>query len=248
MRRHSTCISRPPDPRHDNQPLEAEERHEATRVKDGRHGALWRLLLLVALAGEACRTTDAPAPLVEKQSVRGPAGAKSFTIVALPDTQFYAASHPRALFAQLQWIRESRLTRDIVFVTHLGDCVDEGDSQVQWSMVDAAFSLIEHPGLNGLPGGIPYGVAVGNHDQIPEGSARSMSDESVTSLMYNRTFPKSRFSGRSYHGGNFPFPGSPESMDNHYELFSAAGMDFIAFHLEFDPDCSWPEDGSPPPR
>jgi len=225
--------------------------HGTTWVTNGRHGrGLWRLLLAALVCAPSCRATDAPAPLVDKQPAgapaSAPAGRKSFTIIALPDTQFYAESHPRTLFAQLQWIRENRLTRNIAFVTHLGDCVEAGDSLAQWSMVDAAYRLIEHPGLTGLATGIPYGIGVGNHDQIPEGSARTISDENVSSLIYNRTFPKSRFAGRPYHGDNFPLPGYPESMDNHYELFSAAGMDFIVFHLEFDPDCSWPEDGSPP--
>ena len=36
-------------------------------------------------------------------------------------------------------------------------------------------------------------------------------------------------------------------MDNHYELFSASGMDFIVFHLECDDgNCSWPSNGNPP--
>jgi hypothetical protein len=34
-------------------------------------------------------------------------------------------------------------------------------------------------------------------------------------------------------------------MDNHYELFSASGMDFIVFYLEWDDgNCSWPANGS----
>src|SRR4030095_11265954 len=60
-------------------------------------------------------------------------------------------------------------------------------------------------------------------------------------------FPKSRFQGRAYFGGQFPLPGFADSMDNHYELFSAGGMDFIVFHLEWDDgNCSWPSNGSVP--
>ena len=45
----------------------------------------------------------------------------------------------------------------------------------------------------------------------------------------------SRFNGRGYYGGHY---GSDN--DNHYELFSAAGMDFIIIHFEYD---TTPEQG-----
>ena len=180
------------------------------------------------------------------RAVTGAAG-EDFTVVALPDTQYYSASYPATFQAQTQWIRDQRVARNIVMVTTLGDCVDTASVQAQWNNASAAFSVLENPLTTGLPDGIPFGVAVGNHDQDPNGFARIINDENVTTSLYNQTFPKSRFAGRAYFGGQYPLPAFADSMDNHFELFSGGGMDFIAFHLEWDDlGCSWPAGGGEP--
>ena len=46
-----------------------------------------------------------------------------FTIVVLPDTQFYSAEFPVVYTAQTEWIANSIASRNILFVTHLGDVV-----------------------------------------------------------------------------------------------------------------------------
>src|SRR6185503_6711092 len=128
-----------------------------------------------------------------------------------------------------------------------GDCVNVAAAQPQCDNADAANDILENPLTTGLTDGIPYGIAVGNHDQNRINQARSGADENVTTQLYNQTFPKSRFQGRGYFGGQYPLPGFADSMDNHYELFSAGGMDFIVFHLEWDDgNCSWPSNGSVP--
>jgi hypothetical protein len=170
-----------------------------------------------------------------------------FTVIAMPDTQFYSESFPTTYEAQTAWIRDNRIARNIVMSVGLGDCVNIADIQQQWTNANAANLILENPLTTGLPDGIPYGIAVGNHDQAPNGAARSGADENITTLLYNQTFPKSRFQGRAYFGGQFGLPGFADSMDNHYELFSASGMDFIVFHLEWDDgNCSWPANGAPP--
>jgi hypothetical protein len=65
---------------------------------------------------------------------------------------------------------------------------------------------------------------VGNHDQTPGGGGSSAS-----TTKYNAYFGVSRFDGRYYYGGHY---GSDNN--NHYELFSAGGMDFIVIHFEYD--------------
>lgn len=152
----------------------------------------------------------------------------SFTIVVLPDTQFYAASMnggtPEMFESQTRWVVENREGLNIVFVTHLGDCVQNGDEQVaEWEVADAAFSLLDDPGTSSLSGGIPFGIAVGNHDQSPGG------DPDGTTDYYNQFFGESRFRGRAYYGGHYGLVN-----DNHYQLFSAGPHDFIAIHLEYD--------------
>ena len=105
----------------------------------------------------------------------------------------------------------------------LGDCVENGNNVDEWEFAEAAFSLIEDPDTTGLTHGIPYSITVGNHDQYPADDPDGNSTE-----LYNRYFGSARFSGRDYYGGYY---GS--NFDNHYELFSAGGMDFIIISLEY---------------
>jgi hypothetical protein len=152
----------------------------------------------------------------------------SFTIVVLPDTQFYVAGMnggtPGMFESQTRWIVENREELNIVFVTQLGDCVEHGDAElVEWQRADAALSLLDDPDVSGLSDGIPFGVAVGNHDQSPGG------DPDGTTGFYNQFFGESRFSGRAYYGGHYG-----RDNDNHHQLFSAGRTDFIIIHLEYD--------------
>ena len=190
-----------------------------------------------------------PLAVTFKGRPAGQPAPQDFTIIALPDTQFYAQSFPSTFSAQTQWIVDNLAGRNIAFVTQLGDCTNDGNTLPgQWTTADAAFSLLEDSFTTGLADGIPFGIAPGNHDQTPIGTARSGADEGTafggaggtfggTTQLYNQTFGAFRFQGRGYFGGNYDFgvPGQySDSMDNHYELFSASGMDFIIFHLEWD--------------
>jgi hypothetical protein len=130
--------------------------------------------------------------------------------------------------SQMDWIVNNIASRNIAFVTQLGDCTEHGDQfEIEWQNADAAFDLIENPGTTGLNEGMPYGIAPGNHDQSPIG------DPNGTTNFYNQYFGTSRFLGRTYYGGHY---GS--NNDNHYELFSASGLDFIMVHLEYDPSAN----------
>ncbi len=167
----------------------------------------------------------------------GGATGQDFTIVVLPDPQILSRDRPDIFDAQMDWVVAHRAARNIVFVTSVGDNVDDGSSATQWNNAESALARLENPTTTGLPDGIPYGIAVGNHDQSPFGTTRSGGDETATTLIYNQKFGRARFQGRSYYGGAYDF-GDPErygdNRDNHYELFSASGMDFIVLHLEAD--------------
>jgi hypothetical protein len=150
---------------------------------------------------------------------------RDFTLIVLPDTQFYSRDLSPIFSAQTQWIVNNKASRNIVYVAHLGDCVENGNSfTAEWDHADAAMSLIENPDTTGLLHGIPYGIAVGNHDQTPGANPNGSSTQ-----LYNTYFGTRRFSGRNYYGGHF---GS--NNDNHFSLFSASGLDFIVIYLEFD--------------
>ncbi len=157
-------------------------------------------------------------------------GAK-FTIVGMPDTQFYTeqpqgtnssgGGHNGIFKAQTQWIANHQSDSNIVFVSHLGDCVQNGDAYlIEWQRADTSFKIIESP--NVPADGVPYGICVGNHDQATIGDPDGLTN------YYNQFFGESRFTGRDYYGGHF---GS--NNDNHYELFSGGGIDFINISIEY---------------
>ena len=153
-----------------------------------------------------------------------------FTVIGLPDTQYYTGQlngGTNAIFqSQTNWMVANRVSRNIVYVGGLGDCVENGDNSgnnIEWQRADASLSILENPLTTGLTDGIPYGVSVGNHDQSPIGNADG------TTTFYNQFFGSARFTGRTYYGGHY---GS--NNDNWYETFSASGMDFIVISFEYD--------------
>ena len=74
-----------------------------------------------------------------------------------------------------------------------------------------------------LDGVVPYALAVGNHD----GPYTSQSD----TALFNQYFPLSQFQNLPTFGGVF----ESNRMDNCYHLFSAGGVDWLVFSLEFGP-------------
>jgi len=162
-----------------------------------------------------------------------------FTIVAIPDTQYYSqGSAAKAntvtveelvgtFGKQTKWIVDNKDTRNIAFVSHMGDIVENGNfggNPIQWERASAAMGKLEDPITTLRANGIPYGLAPGNHDIDPIGSY----DTGSTSF-FNQYFNLSRFQGRNYWGGNY---GTDNT--NNYQLFSASGLDFISIHLAYD--------------
>ena len=143
---------------------------------------------------------------------------RPFTVVALPDSQFYTAEEngaTREIFtAQTRWIVEHKDDSNIVFVLHEGDITD-GNTAREWT--NAAVSL------GALDGVVPYALAVGNHDGW-------WGSQDPTAL-FNQFFPLSRYQNLPTFGGAF----ESNRMDNCYHLFSAGGVDWLVFVFEFGP-------------
>jgi hypothetical protein len=75
-----------------------------------------------------------------------------------------------------------------------------------------------------LVDGVPYGMAVGNHDESPNGSATG------TTIFFNQYFGIPHFQGRAYYAGHYG-----TNNNNHFDFFSAGGMDFIVLYFQYDP-------------
>jgi hypothetical protein len=155
-----------------------------------------------------------------------PAPGPDFTIMVIPDTQFYTSElngGKNAMYkSQMNWIVANRISQNIVFVEGVGDCVQNGDAVLnEWLRVDTCVKIIENPVTTNLTHGMPYGINVGNHDQSPTGTPGG-------TVLFNQFFGESRFTGRPYYGGHY---GS--NNNNNYQLFSAGGLDFIVINIEF---------------
>jgi hypothetical protein len=143
-----------------------------------------------------------------------PPGAP-FTIVMLPDTQHYSRRYHDLFMAQTEWIKENRDKENIVFVTHVGDVVNDRKKDMnEWVVANQAMSVLD--------GVVPWGVAIGNHD-YDNTSCRP--DQATAFLEY---FGPKRFRQYSWFGG-----ASTNGLDT-CQLFSAGGFDFISLHMELD--------------
>ncbi len=199
--------------------------------------------LLVSPASNAVNVSDSPALKVRVSepgngnlTVRyfgrlalspGP----DFTMVVMPDTQCYSAEinggKKEMMFAQTEWAISNRVSRNVAYVTQLGDISNNGDTPsyiVQWYNATNAMYRLENPVRTQLPDGMAYGVAVGNHEQTPNGNA-----DSGTTTNFNKHFGVPHFTGRGYYAGHYG-----TNNNNHFDLFSAGGLDFIALYFEYD--------------
>jgi len=142
-----------------------------------------------------------------------------FTIIALPDTQNEAQFSPQALAAQIEWIEDNRQALHIQMVLGEGDIVNDFSDPAQQHSADSSFRLLD-------TAGIPYMLAIGNHDydnEDPKGG-RPVSG-------FNRFFGPARYAGRAYYRGNFP----AGSNENFFGVLNIGGKDFLFLILEFMP-------------
>lgn len=146
-----------------------------------------------------------------------------FTIVVLPDTQYYTrdGDDPKYFYDQTKWIMDNAEAYNIVGVIHNGDIVDRGAVDAQWKIADRAMKTLETK-TAALPEGMPYGTGAGNHDQSPNGTIGGLE-------MYNRYFGTARFAGRSYFGGTY----ASGKADENWVTFSAGGLDVVVVNLQY---------------
>jgi len=142
--------------------------------------------------------------------------ATSFTIIVLPDTQYYSLSYPDIFTNQTQWIVKHREALNIVYVGHEGDITNNARSFTQWIRASTSMRYLEDSVTTGLPDGIPYSVVRGNHD---------------VGLLFDFFFSVARFRGRSYYGGHYSY-----TNQNNYVLFDVGEFHYISISLDYNPD------------
>ncbi len=148
-----------------------------------------------------------------------------FSIALIPDTQKYSEfPQLNQIFdSQTKYLAASKESEKIVFVSHLGDLVENGDMELEWMVADNAMS--------NLDGVLPYGVVIGNHDFQDE-----WNNPKLGSPLFNKYFPESRFSEYPWWGGF-----SPDGLSS-YQIFNTDLGPFLYLNLTVDsppPTVSW---------
>jgi len=142
--------------------------------------------------------------------------AKPFSIVLLPDAQWYTtagrAGQPWFFTAQTQWIVQNKEDLGIALVLQLGDLTDD-NAEASWAHAAQSLAVLD--------GQVPYVIAVGNHDGI--------SGKDPDTTQFNQAFPQSRFA--STLAGVF----EPGKLDNSFHCLQAGGVDWLVLSVEFGP-------------
>jgi hypothetical protein len=166
-------------------------------------------VVFLALLLSCAVSAQTPAP--------SPTPADEFTIVALPDTQFYSSLNPQIFAAQTQWIANHVTDQNIKLVVGLGDIVDGGGILAQWQNADAAVRLLD--------GHVPYMMAIGNHDYDQNNPA----GRTASTKNFNSFFGPARYAGASWYKGSFP----AGSNENFYGVVNVNGRNYLIVVLEF---------------
>jgi hypothetical protein len=152
-----------------------------------------------------------------------------FSVIVLPDTQYYADLRLHKLeqkdffYSQTNWIKANKKALNIKMVAHVGDIV-QTDFPAEWEIADKAFRTLDNS--------VPYILAIGNHDM---GTVMKPQRKHAISreTHLNDYFPTTRFKDNPIYqyGGCF----ETGKNENSYLLFEAGGMKFLILALELVP-------------
>jgi hypothetical protein len=143
--------------------------------------------------------------------------AGTFSIVVLPDTQFYSEAYPNIFKAQTDWIVAQREARRIAFVLHEGDIVNV-DVEDQWQAAERSLRVLD--------GKVPYALAVGNHDYSYQGGRITRECD-----LLNAHFPAARLADLPWPTGTF----AAGRIENSYQVLDAFGLKYVVLALEYGP-------------
>ena len=149
--------------------------------------------------------------------------APDFTLILFPDTQNESQYFPNVLDSETVWVANNRSALNIQAVLGLGDIVNDGASTAQQQNADAAIKTLDHAG-------IPYFLAIGNHDY--DGANTGASARKATG--FNQWFGPARYAGKSYYKGNFP----SGSNENFYGVLTINDKQYLILVLEYIPRTS----------
>jgi predicted xylan-binding protein with Ca-dependent carbohydrate-binding module/calcineurin-like phosphoesterase family protein len=159
----------------------------------------------------------------------GAATDTRFTFAVMPDTQQEVLRTTDTRFRnRTDWLVANRSTLDLRFVTHSGDVVN-------WDTPDHSQYVIAREAMRPLEtAGIPYALAIGNHDTQATGVGGSARDPARTRELVRDTTVFNRYFTAAQYGavrGQF----EAGKVDNSYSTFSAGGVQWLLLTLELWP-------------
>ena len=181
------------------------------------------MLMLAWLVLPGCRSLSTTTNTLPAAA----ATSEYITIAVLPDTQYYSEKYPAIFTQQTQWIAEWAKAQHIVFVSQVGDLVEDFNVDTEWQNAQNAMAVIQIAG-------IPYSVVPGNHD---------LNFDAGDTTEFDKYFPYTDFTAYPWYGsGQYPpekgapaadFPAG--SNASNYETFSAMGQNFLILNLACTP-------------
>ncbi|MFC0247558.1 lamin tail domain-containing protein [Citricoccus parietis] len=137
-----------------------------------------------------------------------------FTLAWESDTQYYNEEFYDHQVAIHDYLLAERENKNIQFMFHTGDVIDEMDKLYQWQNADPEYARLDEAGL-------PYSILAGNHDVVL--------DNQVDYSTFSSYFGEDRYADKPWYGGSY------EDNRGSYQLFSAGGVDFIVVAMGWDP-------------
>ncbi|MDF1487558.1 metallophosphoesterase [Tessaracoccus caeni] len=193
-------------------------------------------------------TTPAPTkPAVTPTPTTPPANTRgTFNLAVIPDTQNETGSSDTRMDNRAKWLVDYRAKNGLEYVLHTGDVVNWGAlAPSQFEVAKKSFAILKNAG-------IPYSIAIGNHDTLAVGHngvsgsrayggsayadnpecKEKLGSRCNTSLLirdttaFNQNFPLSSMKNV---GGVF----EAGKVDNMWTTFNADGADWLVLTLEF---------------
>ncbi|WP_375429799.1 metallophosphoesterase [uncultured Friedmanniella sp.] len=177
----------------------------------------------VAFYAAPATSSPAPAPAPEPEPTPSPSTGSTFSFAVMPDTQLEVLSGTDTrMVNRANWLVKQKVS----FVAHTGDMVN-------WDTPDHSQMAIAKKSMDVLhKAGIPYTVAIGNHDTEATGVGGSARDPSNTYQLQRDTSTFNSYFKASDFGG---VAGAYEKnkIDNVYSTYSAGGYQWLVLSLEF---------------
>ena len=186
-------------------------------------------------------------------------GGDRFTVAVIPDTQFYVDSgntlttspgytQPNAndsakyFKGETQWLADHKKALNLVFVTHVGDVVQNGDGTsdgttplqtifpvtAEWDRALVAMKIL-------ADADIPFGMTPGNHDYDNYFHATSSRPLAETTGRWAKYFGSGSwlFKGKSWYGGASDNLTCNPGLSS-FQTFTAGGKKFLHISLELE--------------